>query len=91
MITTGQVSAGTSATFIANVPPGVCTVVLAGGSAVAYYGVGGTALTTGNGGILPSGAIVTIPCYPGSRGGALYALSSVGSSVTIGYTVSTGE
>jgi hypothetical protein len=93
VITAGQAPAGTATTLVGYVPPGVCTLVLTGGSATVYYGVGGaggTALTTSNGGILPSGAIVTIPCYSTSKGGPLYALSSVGSSVTIGYTVSTG-
>jgi hypothetical protein len=93
VITAGQTAVGTATTLVGYVPPGVCTVILVGGFATVYYGVGGvggTALTTSNGGVLPSAAIVAIPCYPGSKGGPLYALSSVGSSVTIGYTVSTG-
>lgn len=95
MITNGQASAGTAAARLCPVPAGPCTILLAnaGTAALVYVGMGTNVATT-NGFPVSSGAVspVVIPVYPGSAGGALYAVTASGSaSVSWMVTSPTGQ
>lgn len=83
-----QVAVGTAPTFVGAVPPGACTIVLAGGSAVTY--IGASSLTLAAQGVpLAAGAVMNIPCYATSAPFQLYAAGTA-ASTNIGFILSTG-
>lgn len=93
MITFGQHTAVSgSATALCVLPPGPCTVVLSNvGTATAYVGPGGTAVTTSNGFPVPSGSYpVVFPGYPGGAGAVLSCITTSGSA-SVGFIVSSAS
>ena len=98
MITTGQVTIGTASTTLVVVPPGPCMVVLSnngtaspvwvGAGATVVAGTAGTAVGSGNGFPVPSGAPVAFAGYQGDKGSTLVAATSSGVA-SVGYLIST--
>ena len=88
MITSGQGTAGATASRLCGVPPGPATLLLsnAGTASPVYVGMG-TGVTTANGFPVPSGVVpVVIPLYAGSAGGSLYAATASGSA-SVGWLI----
>jgi hypothetical protein len=98
VITTGQVTIGTASSVLCLVPPGPCTVVLSnigtaspvwvGAGTAVVAGAAGTAVGSGNGFPVPSGAPVAFTGYRGGAGTTLVAACSSGSA-SVGYLIST--
>ena len=89
MITTGQVSATTTAASLLTVPAGPCMVVLSSDPAsanTAYVGPAGT-VTSSNGIPVGVGQSVTFAVYGGSPAKALSVVCATGTA-TVGYLTS---
>jgi hypothetical protein len=101
MLSIGQVTIGTVATHLCNVPGGPCLVTVtndSGSAASAYLGItgapgtaaGGTpaTVTTTNSIPVPAGTSLVFANYKSSPGASLSVISS-GSAVTVGFLIST--
>jgi hypothetical protein len=74
-------------------PPGPCTVVVSNTGPVTVYVGAGSAVTSGNGFPLASGAPpVAIPGYPGGGGSRLSVVTGAGTATsTVGWIVSSAS
>ena len=90
-IITNQVNVGTSATLLANVPPGPCQVILTVSGSIGtntiFLGTS-TAVTTLSGSHIISGVPWVFQNYATSRPATLYAVTST--AVVVGGTVGVG-
>jgi hypothetical protein len=91
VFSSGQATVGTATALVCPVPPGACNITLINvGTATAYVGAGGTAVTSTGGMPVPSGATFRFTRYPGSGGGSIIAAVAAGSA-TIGFFVSSAH
>jgi hypothetical protein len=88
VITTGHVTAGTSAATLCVLPPGPCTVVITNtGTVTATVGAGTVStLTTSTGTPVPAGGVLPFPLYPGEAPVPLQVITGTGTAV-VGFLV----
>lgn len=82
-----QVSVGTSAALLANLPGGQYSVAVANTGANPVFLSNSQAVTTATGAAIPAGASWVLQVNAGSSGQALYAVAGTGTNVV---TVLTG-
>ena len=81
----------TTAAQLCVVPPGVGTIIISNNAGSIAYVAAGVTATTADGYAIPSGATITIPLYPGSKGTTLSVLTAAAPTGPVSWMISSAQ